>query len=540
MIKRSTLAPFALALLASTAMACSASTGEDVSDDDDLASAYSSSEAILLDFEFDGSLVTDSAWDLNGTINDQMLYTIGHLNGDRSVGRLDALELTNVKKEQQADGTTKVSYHAKMPVSWGKKDAVPTSYSFTMPKVASYSGFQAFTTSYMHSCVEHGAHDVDSGSMWYYYRPSLSGCALKEADVVKFTATVKVSKLNTTGKYPEYDKVWADGELNVVSVFGKFEDGATSDVGIDGYNSYVTAIRNALSTFQVTTTPASIPASPGVANPDVTISAKLPDGKKVNVTALLVDNVSSAPQSFYTRYNALSTKADLISYNGHAGLGQNVRALAKHGTFVKGQYLIMFMNGCDTFAYVDGSMAQTRAAINTDDPTGTKYMDIVTNTMPSFFSSMPYASLAIFKGLLSYSSPKTYQQIFADIDRSQAVVVTGEEDNAFTPGANPPPPPADGWKGINESFTVTRSAEKRFSASKLAPGKYAFTIEGTGDADLYVKVGAAPTTKLYDCRPFLGGSKERCEVEVKSTSDVYVMVRGYASTSTVKLVGRKP
>jgi hypothetical protein len=539
MPKRPLVAPFALALLASTAMACSAAPGEDLNDDDDLASAYSSSEAVLLDFEFDGTLVTDSTWDLEGAINDQMLYTIGHLNGDRSVGRLDALELSNIKQSKQSDGKTLVTYHAKMPVSWGKKTAIPTSYTFTMPKLGSYSGYQAFTTAYMHTCVEHGAHDVDSGSMWYYYRPSLSGCALKDTDVVKWTATVKVSKLNTTGKYPEYDKVWADGELNVVSVFGKFEDGATSDVGIDGYANYVAAIKNALSTAKITTTPASLPAKVGASTPDVTISATLADGKKVNVTALLVDNVSSAPQSFYDRYNALSTKADLISYNGHAGLGQNVRALAKHGSFVKGQYLIMFMNGCDTFAYVDGSMAETRAAINKDDPTGTKYMDIVTNTMPAFFSSMPGASLAIFKGLLSYASPKTYQQIFDGVDRSQAIVVTGEEDNAFTPGTNPPPP-SDGWKGLNESFTVTKAQEKRFSASRLAPGKYAFTLDGTGDADLYVKVGDAPTTKLYDCRPFLGGSKERCEVEVKSTSDVYVMVRGYATSSSVKLVGQKP
>ena len=40
---------------------------------------------------------------------------------------------------------------------------------------------------------------------------------------------------NTTGKYPEYDKVWEDGTLRVVAIFGKYEDGATtsSDAGID-------------------------------------------------------------------------------------------------------------------------------------------------------------------------------------------------------------------------------------------------------------------------------------------------------------------
>jgi hypothetical protein len=38
------------------------------------------------------------------------------------------------------------------------------------------------------------------------------------------------------------------------------------------------------------------------------------------------------------------------------------------------------------------------------------------------------------KGLLSYGQPKTYDQIFEDIDRSEIVLVTGEEDNVFQPG----------------------------------------------------------------------------------------------------------
>jgi hypothetical protein len=532
------IAPFVLSLLAASAVACSG-TPQDL-DTDELLDAYSSSEAVLLDFEFDGSLVGTNVWDEKSAIEDQLLYTIGHLNGDRAVGRLDAVELTNVKKTTAA-GKTTVSYHAKMPVSWGKKSEVPTTYAFTLPKDGSYEGYEAFTKKYMHDCVDWGAHEVDSGSMWYYFRPHGSSCKLDAADVVQTTASVKVSKLNTQGKYPEYDKVWADGELDVVAVFGKYEDGKTTgDVGIDGYNAFVSAVGTSLrgKAKTLTSTPASVPPSPGVGAPDVSFSAVLADGKKVNVTALLVDNVSSAPQSFYDRYEALSTKADLIMYSGHAGLGQNVRALARKGKFVKGQYVIVFMNGCDTFAYVDGSLAETRAAINTDDPTGTKYMDIVTNSMPAFFSSMPRASTALIDGLMSYAQPKTYQQTFQNVDSSQVVVVTGEEDNAFTPAA-PPPPPNGAWKGIDESFVVAKSAEKRFAAPALAEGTYVFELSGTADADLYVKVGAQPTAKVYDCRPFLSGSKERCEIKLSQKSDVAVMVRGWASSSSVRLIGRK-
>jgi hypothetical protein len=422
-------------LAALTALA-GCSGAQDAGDEGNTNDKYSSNQATLLMFEFDGELVGSGGafGDAKSLINDQMLYTIGHLNEDRSVGRLDKIELTDVKSTPDANGLSKITYHAKLPVSWGSKENLPTKYDFTLPRDASFDGQQKFTTTYMHACVESGAHDVDAGSMWYYYRPGKSGCTLAAGDVVKLTAKVSKSTENTTGKYPEYDKVWEDGALNVVAIFGKFEKSATSDVGIDGFNSFVRAASAELRNYELTTTPANVGDAPGAKNPDVTMSATLADGKKVTVTALLVDEITSATPAFWSRYESISGSADMISYNGHAGLGQNVRALAQRGKWVKGQYVVVFMNGCDTFAYVDGSLAQTRARINTDDPTGTKYMEFVTNTMPSFFSSMPNASMSLFRGLMDHAAPKTYEQIFESVDNSQIILVTGEEDNTYTPG----------------------------------------------------------------------------------------------------------
>ncbi|WNL44310.1 M4 family metallopeptidase [Dyella sp. BiH032] len=58
---------------------------------------------------------------------------------------------------------------------------------------------------------------------------------------------------------------------------------------------------------------------------------------------------------------------------------------------------------------------------------------------------------------------------------------------------------------------------------------------GTGDADLYVKFGSAPTTSSYNCRPYLNGNNESCSFSVPSTGTYYVMVRGYTSYSGVTL-----
>lgn len=542
----------ALALVPVALAACSSSGGDETTTPADQLSPDdyvkgeegkedSSALATVLDFEFDGQLATDYAWDTRRVIQDQLLYTIGHLNENQAVGRLDKLDLTNITTSAGANGKTIVSYHAKMPVAWGSKTNLPTTYTLTLPLDVSYSGQEAFTTKYKETCVEWGAHDVDTGSMWYYYRPAKSGCKLADADVIKLPVTVTVSAVNTTGKYPEYHKVWEDNAFKLVAVFGKYEDGATSssDAGISAFNEFVGAIRTRLSSYGVTSTPETVPSSPGVATPDVEFRATMADGKTIQVNALLVDNVASATTAFYDRYEGLSTRADLIVYNGHAGLGQNVRALAKKGKWVAGQYVIVFMNGCDTFAYVDGSLAQTRASVNPDDPTGTKYMEIVTNAMPAYFASDSEATMAMVNGLLSFDAPRTYERMFKDVDSHQIVLVTGEQDNVYVPGYTPedPTPTPEAWAGMSESGSVAKNEEQRFETPSLEAGTYAFDMTGTGDADLYVRVGTAPTTQLYDCRPYRSGSKESCVVNLTTPAPIHVMVRGYAASSTFALTG---
>jgi hypothetical protein len=532
------------ALLASfaTLAGCAADDPSDGETDD---SAFSSNQATLLDFEFDGSLLTDSSWNDKQTIQDQLLYTIGHLNHQKSVGRLDNLELSAITKTTLAGGKIEIKYHAKLPVAWGSKTNLPATYEFKLPKDVSAGGQQTFTEAHKHSCVDWGAHDVDAGSMWYYYRPDRNGCAITDAELVKTTATATRSPLNTISKYPEYHKVWEDDRLEVISIFGKNEaTGGAGDVGVSGFNSFVRTMKADLRDFQVTTMPENVSDRPGPDIKDVTIEGTLPDGKKVKVTALLVDAITSVWAGFDARYESLTPSADLIMYNGHAGLGQNVRALARKGRWLPGKYQMFFMNGCDTFAYVDGSLAQQRATLNPDDPSGTKYMEFVTNAMPSFFSSMPAASAAMVHGLMGFEAPKTYDKIFEGIDRAEVVLVTGEEDNVFTLGT----PIGSGGGGgggeggaftpFEESGSVAKNAEQAFSYDAPA-GTYTIELSGTGDADLYVKKNQVAGARVYDCRPYKNGSAEKCEVTFDVAGKLHVMVRGYAATSTFTVKGTK-
>ncbi len=59
---------------------------------------------------------------------------------------------------------------------------------------------------------------------------------------------------------------------------------------------------------------------------------------------------------------------------------------------------------------------------------------------------------------------------------------------------------------------------------------------GSGDADLYVRFGAAPTDSAYDCRPYIDGNAESCNVS-QSGGTYYVRLKGYRAFSGVSLVG---
>ncbi|WP_297222905.1 pre-peptidase C-terminal domain-containing protein [Thermomonas sp.] len=65
-----------------------------------------------------------------------------------------------------------------------------------------------------------------------------------------------------------------------------------------------------------------------------------------------------------------------------------------------------------------------------------------------------------------------------------------------------------------------------------------FTMSGgTGDADMYVKFGSAPTDSSYDCRPYKSGNSESCAFASPSAGTYYVRLKAYSAFSGVSLVG---
>lgn len=421
----------------------------------DAADAFSSARAKLYDFAFEGQVLASSPASASGAVREQLFYTVGQLNGVKyergsggGVGRLDAVKVTSVTTSADASGKTLVRYKATLPVGWLDVYNAPKAFTFVMPKDLTPSGEDAFAAKYGSTCIDtFSAHDVGPGNMWYYYRPGAKSCRLAESDIVRAAATITPASEVSSGSYPEYDRVWADGELNAVVIFGRDNagDSSFSDFGVSNYAqfSYKMKSQFALGTKmdpvrcfgRPNESCAGMPAAPGAEFPDVTYEGRTSDGRLVRVTAMLINAPTNTTTAWDRRYADLSSRADVIVYNGHAALGANVQALSRKGRFQKGQYTIVSMMGCDSFAYVDGYMAAERARLNADDPKGTKYLDIITNLMPTNPTKLPGAAFALLNGVMNPKSPRTYTQILGAFEADHFAVVTGDEDNAWRPAA---------------------------------------------------------------------------------------------------------
>ncbi len=101
-------------------------------------------------------------------------------------------------------------------------------------------------------------------------------------------------------------------------------------------------------------------------------------------------------------------------------------------------------------------------------------------------------------------------------------------------------PPSGGTVVLNVALPsqATNTTSPTYSVTVPAgTTSLVFNISGgTGDADLYVRLGAAPTTTTYTCRPYTGGNAETCTITNPAAGSIYYAnVRAYSAYSGVTL-----
>ena len=130
------------------------------------------------------------------------------------------------------------------------------------------------------------------------------------------------------------------------------------------------------------------------------------------------------------------------------------------------------------------------------------------------------------------SFPGTCNQCGTGIADAAAAVAS------ITGGGGGPGGDTELENGVAETgLSGSTGAELRFTLEVPAgASNLSFQISGgSGDADLYVRFGSPPTTSSYDCRPWLNGNNETCDISNVQEGTYHVMVRAYSTFSGVSL-----
>lgn len=178
--------------------------------------------------------------------------------------------------------------------------------------------------------------------------------------------------------------------------------------------------------------------------------------------------------------------------------------------------------GSDSYAFYQGtSMAAPHVA-----GVAALMMSVDSTLTPTDVESMLKSTARAF--------PATCSQCGAGIVDAAAAV------NAANGGGGGGPGAGELANGVPETgLSGSQGTELRFTLDVPAgASNLSFQISGgTGDADMYVKFGSEPTTSSYDCRPYLNGNNETCNIGTVQTGTYHVMIRAYTSFSGVTLVG---
>jgi PKD repeat protein len=132
----------------------------------------------------------------------------------------------------------------------------------------------------------------------------------------------------------------------------------------------------------------------------------------------------------------------------------------------------------------------------------------------------------------SYSSAGNYTVTLTVTD-NQGASASDSESVTITAISNP-------GEQLNESNLSGASGSSQYFTLNVPAGatNLLFAMSGgSGDADLYVRFGAQPTTSAYDCRPYQGGNNESCPISPAQAGTYHVMIRGYSAYSGVTLTG---
>jgi Zn-dependent metalloprotease len=150
------------------------------------------------------------------------------------------------------------------------------------------------------------------------------------------------------------------------------------------------------------------------------------------------------------------------------------------------------------------------------------------------------ANTDLFTASTNFAQAKTYTEQAATALGYSAANVTKAWEAVGVGVAGPLPTGTPLTNGVALTGLSGASGAQAFYILDVPAGRaVTFALSGgTGDADMYVKYGSQASTTSYDCRPYLSGNNETCNIAAKPAAGRFsIMLRGYTAYSGTSLKG---
>jgi hypothetical protein len=366
------------------------------------------------------------------------------------IGPMSMAEYTAVPKGDQVISSVKIAatkgnsytvtynYTGTIVVENGPK----TAYDVVMP-IDPSTIYEAAMVGDYNPCTDD--HYQSEGDFWYFWNPTQDGCKLvkgKDYQVVK----AKIQRFtNTKVSYPEYHNLADEnGQTSIHVLFGMDETSegrnplTSSDVNAENYRDfrdYLIAKGYEVKKWTAAEIKKIAKSKEGVAPFVETLS-------KGNISYRFFfgpSGIDEQSRAFHWFYKDAIENSSVMIYGGHSGLGGHLDlsaiedSLGETINFNTKKYQIFFFDSCTSYKYYNQQYFERKAT--SKDPNGTKKLDIFTNGLATYFSTMPNSNRNIAIALekaLNYASTGTYvsyQTLAKQIDSDNLFGINGDEDN---------------------------------------------------------------------------------------------------------------
>ncbi len=258
-----------------------------------------------------------------------------------------------------------------------------------------------------------------------------------------------------------------------------------------------------------------------------------------NVLNTTAEDLGSAGRDVQFGYGLVQAKAavDYISNNGCDGSGGGTPPPPPPGgnELQNGvaQTNLSAATGDSVLYTMNVPAGATNLSFNISGGTGDADLYVKFGSQPttSSYDCRPYLNGNNETCSISNVQAGTYHVMVRAYSSFSGVSLTGSFTEPSSGGG------AEGGSASATNLSGARRAWDHYTV-EIPAGMSTLTVTmsgGTGDADLYVRYGAQPTTSSYNCRPYKSGNNETCSFNNPQAGTWYISLRGYSAYSGVNL-----